>query len=227
MDNNNKNDNLDPKNQAPKDPNNKKGSFSFYWLYAILAVVLLALSFRGFDGSIAEIDNVKLRNMILQGDISEIVIMKHKEIANIYINPANINNDTAYKKAFELDKKGPHFYISISDAASFRNELNASEEALFQKDTVGMTDEQKLAARDNFKHIVVKSDNSKPWGFDMLFWILPMLLILGLFFMMRGVGGKGGNQLFSIGKSKAQLYDNNTQVSINFKDVAEIGRAHV
>jgi cell division protease FtsH len=209
-------------NQVPKKPSNKKGSFNFYWIYAILTIFLLIMAFWGFTENVPEIDNVRLRTMILQRDVDEIVILKHKDVANIYLNPTHINNDTSYKKAFETHKKGPHFYIEIADITSFREDVGAAEEYLFQRETVGMNDEEIMRAKEAFKHIIIRTDNTKQWGMDTLFWILPTLFLVLLFvFMMRGIGGgKGGNPIFSIGKSKAQLYDQNTQVSITFKDVA-------
>ncbi|MDR1458709.1 MAG: AAA family ATPase, partial [Bacteroidales bacterium] len=160
--------------------------------------------------------------MILQEDVAQIEIVKHKDMANIYLNPAHINNDTSYKKAFEINKKGPHFYIEFSDVASFREDIKAAEDELFQRNTVGMTDDEKLMERKNFNPINIRSDNTKQWSWESFVWILPLILIVFFtFLMVRGMGGgKGGNQLFSIGKSKAQLYDKDTQVSITFKDVA-------
>lgn len=222
MENNNTENNFNPQNQPPKGQNKKKSSFNFYWLYAILAVVLLLMTFRGFNEKITEIDNVKLRTMILQEDIDKIVIKKHSDIADIYINPTHVNNDTNYKKAFERSKTGPHFYIEMSDVASFQEEIKSAEEELFQRKTSGLDDEEKMTAKDDFKHIVVLSDNTKQWGWESIMWFLPLILIIVFtVLMMRSMGGgKGGNQIFNIGKSKAQLYDQNTQVSITFKDVA-------
>jgi cell division protease FtsH len=62
------------------------------------------------------------------------------------------------------------------------------------------------------------------WG-DLLQMILPFLLILGLWiFIMRrmngGAGGGGGGQIFNIGKSKAKLFDEKTDIKTTFKDVA-------
>ncbi len=223
MENNNTENKLNPQNQPNKGHNKKKSSFNFYWLYAILAVVLLFMTFRGFNEKITEIDNVKLRTMILQEDIDKIVIKKHSEIADIYINPAHINNDTNYKKAFEKSKSGPHFYIEIADITSFQDEIKSAEDELFQRQTAGMTDEDKLQKKDHFNHIVVVSDNTKQWSWESLIMWLPMLIIIiitVLMFRSMSGGGKGGSQIFNIGKSKAQLYDQNTQVSITFKDVA-------
>jgi cell division protease FtsH len=206
-------------NQQEINQNKDKKGFNFYWIYGLLAVFFLTTMFWRSNDAIKELDNVKLRTMILQGDIEKIEIVTQKNIANIYLNPAHINNDTSYKKAFEMKNKGPHFYIEISDISSFREDIKMAEEELFQRETVGMTDEEKLAAKEHFKHIIVRSDNTKQWGLDTIFWLLPIVFFIFLTYAIIR-GGKAGGQLFSIGKSKAQLYDKNTQVFITFKDVA-------
>ena len=201
-------------------PNNNKKGFSFYWIYVLLAAFFLFMMFFRNNDSPVEIDNVRLKSMILQRDIERIEIVKHKDIANIYLNPTHINSDTSYKKAFEVSKKGPHFYIEISDAATLREDINAAQDELFQRETHGMTDEGKLAAKEHFKTIIVKTDNTKQWGLDtIIWWLLPALFIFFIIYTMARSGG-AGNMLFSIGKSKAQLYDQKTQVFITFKDVA-------
>ena len=60
---------------------------------------------------------------------------------------------------------------------------------------------------------------------DTIIGFLPIIIIIGVWiFLMRrmsggGAGGPGG-QIFSIGKSKAKLFDKNTDVKVTFKDVA-------
>ena len=59
---------------------------------------------------------------------------------------------------------------------------------------------------------------------DVLLGFLPIIIIIGIWiFLMRrmsgGTGGAGG-QIFNIGKSKAKLFDQNTEVKVTFKDVA-------
>ena len=60
---------------------------------------------------------------------------------------------------------------------------------------------------------------------DTLIGFLPIIIIIGVWiFLMRrmsggGAGGPGG-QIFNIGKSKAKLFDKNTDVKVTFKDVA-------
>jgi cell division protease FtsH len=59
---------------------------------------------------------------------------------------------------------------------------------------------------------------------DTIIGFLPIIIIIGVWiFLMRrmsGGGGGPGGQIFSIGKSKAKLFDKNTDVKVTFKDVA-------
>ncbi|MCL2131105.1 MAG: ATP-dependent zinc metalloprotease FtsH [Lentimicrobiaceae bacterium] len=214
-----------PNEHIPPQPNGKKSGFSFYWIYALLLAVLLGMSFWGFKDSSSAINNVQLEKMIMQGDVDKIVIMKQKEIANIYIKPDHINKDTSYKKAFEANRKGPHFYMEILDIASFNTFVDKVETALLEEQTLGKTEEEKQAIEKDFKKIVRDSDNSKSWSFDNIFWLMIMVLpIIFIVMMMRGMGRAGGS-LFNIGRSKAQLFDKDTHVVTTFKDVAGMAGA--
>src|SRR5690606_35967857 len=70
---------------------------------------------------------------------------------------------------------------------------------------------------------------SNAWAGEFLNIVLPLLLFAGLWiFMMRrmsGGGGGGGGQIFNIGKSKATLFDKESQVNITFNDVAGLTEA--
>jgi len=59
-------------------------------------------------------------------------------------------------------------------------------------------------------------------------WIFPIGLMIFLYVMYSrmGSGSSGGvGGVFSVGKSKAKLYDKNTKVNISFKDVAGLAEA--
>ncbi|OQA84811.1 MAG: ATP-dependent zinc metalloprotease FtsH 3 [Bacteroidetes bacterium ADurb.Bin234] len=221
---------MDEKNpKDPQQPKDKKRGFNFYWLYGILTLAIIVIGMWGWQPSTESVDNVKLEKMIAQGDIEKIVIVKQKEQAQIYLRASAINSDSAYRKAFDRSKSGPHYFIDIADIATFSQEIKDAEEKAFQRDTVGKTPEEKIYLEKNLQRIVVLSDNSKKWGWEILSWILPFLLLIAFFYWsMRGIGkagGGGGGQIFNIGKSKAQLYDKNTQPSVTFNDVAGLESA--
>ena len=70
-------------NQQPKSGNRKK--FNFYWIYAILTVVLFALYFAGKDETAREdIDMGQLNELLQRGEVSKIDLV-NKEIAEIYL----------------------------------------------------------------------------------------------------------------------------------------------
>ena len=221
---------MDEKNpKDPQQPKDKKRGFNFYWLYGILTLAIIVIGMWGWQPSTESVDNVKLEKMIAQGDIEKIVIVKQKEQAQIYLRASAINSDSAYRKAFDRSKSGPHYFIDIAYIATFSQEIKDAEEKAFQRDTVGKTPEEKIYLEKNLQRIVVLSDNSKKWGWEILSWILPFLLLIAFFYWsMRGIGkagGGGGGQIFNIGKSKAQLYDKNTQPSVTFNDVAGLESA--
>ncbi len=201
--------------------NGKKRPFNIYYIYIFLAIALLVMAFWGWGDSVQSIDNTQLEKMIINGDVEKIVVKKNKDIAEIYINPNKVNEDTNYKKAFERNNKGPHFYMDI-DVQTFINNVKETEKNAKERFLSGKTDEEKLAAENDFKPLPILIDNSKGLSWEMLsFFFFIGLMIVAWIFMSRAMsGGGGGNHIFSIGKSRATLYDKDTQSSINFDDVA-------
>ena len=204
----------------PQSPKQKKGGFNFYWFYGILAVAILLIGLYGMDPAPRSVDNVRLEEMISHHDIEKIVILKQKEQARIYLDPACAEHDSEYVEAFKTNRNGPHYYIDITDAPSFKEEVMNMEMNAYQKDTVGMSVDEKAEYDRTRKNIIINVDNSKSWGSGLLVWLFPMLLLFLFFFISTRNMGMGGGQLFNIGKSKAQLYDKDTQPSVTFKDVA-------
>jgi ATP-dependent metalloprotease FtsH len=105
---------------------------------------------------------------------------------------------------------GPQYAVKIISGDSFMQMLN---------------DAQKTYP-DNEK-IYPEKDTRTDWT-NYLTYLLPLgFLVLLLMFFMRRVGGSAGNQIFSIGKSKATLFDKDTNVNITFNDVAGLEEAKV
>ncbi|MCK4639287.1 MAG: ATP-dependent zinc metalloprotease FtsH, partial [Bacteroidales bacterium] len=81
------------------------------------------------------------------------------------------------------------------------------------------------------KPVYVENEVRRNWGGDILGWIIPIVVLVGVWFlimrmMSRGGGGPGGH-IFNIGKSKAQLFDKNANITINFDAVAGLEEAKV
>ena len=152
--------------------------------------------------------------MLLENKVEKIVIV-NKEKAYIHIKDKNLGEpffERVAKKPFGNSKNfGPHFYFEIGSVDNFTSELKEAQ--------VNFQEEDKI-----FPYYETRKD---VFG-DILGWILPLVIFIGIWiFIMRRMSGGGagaGGQIFSIGKSRATLVDK-TNIKITFKDVAGLDEA--
>ncbi len=224
----------DDKNNAPETSGNKKEkqsfqqgnrfpkskgpkfNFSFYWIYALIALLFFAVEFFSWGGGAKDIQSFQEfeQNYLHSNDVEKIVII-NKERAEIYIKKEKLKDekykDVRSKSISNAENPGPHYAFNIGSIETFEKQL---EEA--QKD---------IPKEDRVKVIYVKGDSfwQEIWG-----W-LPFVIMMLLFwvFVLRRMGGTGGSQIFNIGKSKATLFDKDLQVKITFADVAGLEEAKV
>jgi cell division protease FtsH len=205
------------KNKQPMPPGKKnngtKPKFNFYWIYGILLVVFIGLQFM-YSGDTSKKTNWgELKEMLQNEDIKRIVLV-NKEYAEIYIKPEKLGKGKYkdLKPSSNFSGEQPQFIYTVISPDKFDEKV-----AEVQK---GISDP-----------VYVESEIRHDWGTEILSWVFPLLLLFGAWYfimrmMSRGGGGPGG-QIFNIGKSKAQIYDKNTAVSISFKDVAGLEEAKV
>lgn len=191
---------------------NKKPSglkFSPWWISGgiILMFILLNVFNSGSIQDPAKISSSKFDELLNKGQVEKVIVF-NKVQAEAYLTKAALkdksNSKVAKDPLFGGVNKGPHYTFEIADAQNFENKLIKAKAANKLKDY-------------DFK---IKGD----WS-EILFQILPFLLILGvwLFIMRRmsgGGAGGGGGQIFNIGKSRAKLFDEKSEVKTTFKDVA-------
>jgi len=206
-------DNQENKNKPgglPKFPGGK-GKFNFYWVYGIIAVIFIGLTFTNLGGNVKEVDWGDLRMMLKDGDVEKIVIVNREE-AEVFLYKEALN-DSKYEevKGQGYEGSGPHYKHTIGSYDTFKEDVERAQE--------GMSNP-----------IYLKNVNRHNWSGEVLSWILPLgiLIVVWIVIMrMMSRGGGGGGQIFNIGKSKAQLYDKETAVNVNFTDVAGLQEAKV
>jgi len=190
-----------------------KPKFNFYWIYGILLVILFGVQFIGLTDDGQQTDWRDLKKMLENDDVSKIVLV-NKETAEIFIKPESlskeIHKDIDSKSG--LSKNTPHYYYNVGSVDKFYEDVEKAQESISDP-------------------IYVETETRHNWGAEVLSWIFPIALLIGVWFifmrmMSRGGGGAGG-QIFNIGKSKAQVYDKKTSVNISFKDVAGLEEAKV
>ena len=190
----------------------KKGKFNFYWIYAIMFFIIFIIYFTGFDDGAKKTDWPQLKEMLASDDIEKIIVV-NKDKVEIYIKEDILKNDSKYEdvRPSGFSSGGAQFYMHISDAKGFEDKLAAEQEGVAVP-------------------IYPEFENRTSWT-DSLGWLFPILILVVVWIVImrmmgRGAGG-GGGQIFNIGKSKAQLFDKSTGVTINFQDVAGLEEAKV
>lgn len=219
---------LDPRTNRPGNTGQDKKpklppvpKFNFYWIYGIIGLIFFVVMLMPHDLALKTTWFKVQNEMILSNDVEKIVVV-NKEKAEITLKKESLKNEK-YKelkeRGFFGDEVGPHYYFEIGDVTQFANDLTKAEEE-FIKRNPGQT-----------LQIPVEYVTQHNYFGDILGWILPFLLLIGLWmFVMRRMGGGGGGaggQIFNIGKSRAQLFDKDTHVKNTFKDVAGLDEAKV
>ncbi|WP_199118623.1 ATP-dependent zinc metalloprotease FtsH [Pedobacter sp. ASV28] len=202
----------------PKRPQ-KTPKFNIFWVYAAIIIGLLAVQFLFNSENAQQVSYSTFeKEMLIPGDVQKIVSYKSDDIvkAEVYIKDSK-KGDPKYKKYQSRNSfgtsKGP---MVVFNAASPE-----------QLDRLLKESQANIPAENQIKAEPVSKSNA--WTGVFLNIILPLLLFAGLWiFMMRrmgGGGGGGGGQIFNIGKSKATLFDKESQVNITFNDVAGLEEA--
>ena len=190
----------------------KKPAINSYWLYASIILFFIGMSFFGGSYSMSSDQKINISNFenyLLDGEVSKVVVV-NKKTAQVTLTET-VLTETKHSKANKTDlfgrknSSGPHYQFEVGNLELFQKKLEAAEEK-----GVSFT----------YEFVTVESR----W-LDVLLGFLPLILIIAvwLFIMRRmsgGGGGGGGAQIFNIGKSKAKLFDEKTDVKITFKDVA-------
>jgi cell division protease FtsH len=220
-----------------------KLKFNMYWLYVVIVAVIISIFLGRADTSTInrDIEWTKLKSVILNHDFEKIVVV-NKEFAEIQIKSEEIKNNEQYKdlrykqgllSSNQISYNGFYIYKFVT-YEDFREQLKTIENQWIAKDTAGVqSEEQKQKIISDLRINVQTEIRKNFWGenLSMIFWILIMVVMWFVVMrMMRGgAGGSGGigGGIFSVGKSKAKLYDKEKDVQITFADVAGLEEAKV
>ena len=200
-----------------------KRNFNFGLVYLILFLALISYWMVSNTGmSAIDVDNTQFKQMVENQDIDHVEYVRRTEKVNIFLKQEALDKP-AYEKVSE-NVDGPQYSMPAGDFQVFNSELkdireNAIQKRLSKDSTITETDI--IDAYD----FPVKQDNTRSWGFEMIFWILPMILFIIVIVWstrsMRGGTGIGGSgNIFNIGKSRAQEFDEKSGQLVTFKDVA-------
>lgn len=193
-----------PSGQPPKMP-----KFNMNWLYVIILFGLMVLFMTGggdaLGGSAAKkATYTEFKEYVEKGYVLSVVANKTESTIKLYINPKNIRD--VYKTSAK--NVGPSPYVEV--------QFGSVEE--LDKYLDSMVKTHKIHS--------YTYENQKGNDFISLLVSVAPILLFFLFIMWMsgrmgtGLGGGMGGGIFSVGKSKARMYEKGNAIGVTFKDVA-------
>ena len=179
--------------------------FNMNWIY-IFVIIALALIFfsggtKGLGNTSANVekDYTTFVNYVNKGYASKVEINKDQSTLKMYVRPEH------QREVFGGGNLGNDPYVKV-EIGSIDNLETFLNQAVAQKKISGFS---------------YNNDDSSLLT-NILINVLPWVLIIFVWFwlMRRMSGGGGGGGIFSVGKSKAKLYEKSQSVGVTFKDVA-------
>ena len=189
-------------------PNPNKFKVSPWLVYTAILLIFLFISFVTGSSSLqepAQLTSSKFNGFLEKGQIEKVIVYNKTE-AEVFLKPEALKekeHQQVAKDIFDRPNKGPQYTFEIGNDQIFQTKL---EKAVAE----GKLKDFNFLAKSNWSDIIIS--------------LLPIIIIIGVWiFIMRkmsGGGAGGGGQIFNIGKSKAKLFDEKTDVKTTFKDVA-------
>ncbi|MCW2119818.1 ATP-dependent zinc metalloprotease FtsH [Flavobacterium sp. 7A] len=190
-------------------PNPNKFKISPWLVYTAILLIFLFISFVTGGSNMqepAQLTSSKFNVFLEKGQIEKVIVYNKSE-AEVFLKADALKLPEHKKVSKDLfdrpNTKGPQYTFEIGNDQIFQTKL---EKAVAD----GKLKDFNFLAKSNWSDIIIS--------------LLPIIIIIGVWlFIMRkmsGGGGGGGGQIFNIGKSKAKLFDEKTDVKTTFKDVA-------
>ena len=191
-------------------PNPNKIKFNPWLLYLLAAGVFVFISVISGGGSFQEpgkLSTSRFNELLDKGEIDKVLVYNKSE-AEVYLTKEALQKEAhknVKKDVFGRENSGAHYKL-----------VNIGNDELFQK----KLEDAKTDNRLQDYNFLVKSN----WS-EIFISLLPILIIVVIWIiimrrMSGGGAGGGGGQIFNIGKSKAKLFDEKTDIKVSFKDVA-------
>ena len=182
---------------------------NFYWIYAVVGVVLLGMIMLNSDGGGKEIQFSDFKTYVEEGEVDHVTHDGHvykvylTERAREELSNDDDNSNTVMRGLYA----SPDVWFSMPPGDSYTEDYKE------------LTDSNNIDS---------KYEPVNEWGQQMFSWIifLVIMIVIWMFIMKRvSGGGPGGNQIFNIGKSKAKLHQKGDKTQVTFDDVAGVDEA--
>jgi cell division protease FtsH len=203
--------------------NGGKRKFNWSIFYIAVTLALIGLYFFSSGDSAREVNDMEFFQMVKNQDIEHVEYVKKNSHVNVFLKKIALESNSTYEEVSK-NTEGPQYFLVVTDLQVYNDNLKEAKNQYVQE---RLAQDSTLVASEIAKEydFPMKQDNTQSWGFELLIWLFPLLLIFMLyFFSIRRMGGGGGlgggSNIFNIGKSRAQEFDEKSGQLVTFKDVA-------
>ena len=182
---------------------------NFYWIYAVVGVLLLGMIMLNSDGGGSEIQFSEFKSYVESDDVDHVIHDGH--VYKVYLTESAkedlVGSSDDDSRGIMGLYAGPDVWFSMPPGDSYTEDYKQ------------LTD---------LNNVNSKYEPVNEWGQQMFSWVffLVIMIVVWVFIMKRmSGGGAAGNQIFSIGKSKAKLHEKGNPTDITFADVAGVDEA--
>ena len=178
-------------------------AFSMYWMYAIIIIILVGMLYVDQSTQTEEKDYSEFKEILASGGVTSITIHNNKQVAE-----AELNNAAA-KKYFKNFKEGEKHII---------------ESTIPSGDLFGKYIDE-LQTKGVFNGKIKYENSSSVSSYIWSFGPIVLLIVFWIWMMRRMSGRDSSGGVFSVGKSKAKIFDKDNSTQVTFKDVAGLSEA--
>ncbi|MDR1937005.1 MAG: ATP-dependent zinc metalloprotease FtsH [Tannerellaceae bacterium] len=195
---------MSQKNDKP----NKLFRFNIYWMYGAIVVMLAILLLTGENSSTKEMGWTEFQKLAQEDAFEKLLVYNKRNTIEATVRSGKLRS--VYKTDTTKLGSDPKVIVKIPSADKFSDFYDRA------------VSEHQITTQ-----VTYEEGEDTIWNFFLSLLPFVLFILLFVFIMRRMSGGAGGGagNVFSVGKSKAQLFDKNNDKKITFKDVAGLAEA--
>ncbi len=188
-----------------------------FWMYAVIGLSLIFLFYLDQNSVSRTVDYSEFKHIVTDSTtvanhgIEKIVVYKRKDLAEAFLS------DSLAHQMF------PESNLKDTRVSEVKIETEIPSAARFSEEVESWNQDRPAKDRVPVKYDTSASATEMIWSYG------PIILLIFFFFLimkrMSGRDGGGAGGVFSVGKSKAQIFDKDGPIQVTFKDVAGLSEA--